>query len=371
MAGLGKVLSLAEKLGAGKIAKAKEGADKMKSVDVPEDELSELKSVKAEKVATQSKKESLMSPGEDDWQADYIMEGLNSDPNFLENMPAEEYDDLVSYGSPRVQELLGGGGDDMFTEAGDDVFEMVKDMQPEEVAENLQFFNSYSEVDEYLQGLSAADTKKFIKTVSWEDLSLFDDFDGSIQELGPKAVPPRDKKMKGGKMSGLLIPLEGLPEDTYDNATDEEIEKNSSSDEEMEEEYVEHILDKVLSDEDLDFIEKELESNERLASLFSDIILHSSEFSGEGKVEGPGNGLSDSIPARLSDGEFVFTKKAVDELGVDKLQEMMDEAEKTFDERQGKAEGGMLTQKPEAVNNEQTKAVYSSMLSANQMPSLR
>jgi hypothetical protein len=30
-----------------------------------------------------------------------------------------------------------------------------------------------------------------------------------------------------------------------------------------------------------------------------------------GKVEGPGTETSDSIPARLSDGEFVFTAKAV------------------------------------------------------------
>jgi hypothetical protein len=30
-----------------------------------------------------------------------------------------------------------------------------------------------------------------------------------------------------------------------------------------------------------------------------------------GKIDGPGTGTSDSIPARLSDGEFVMTAKAV------------------------------------------------------------
>ena len=30
-----------------------------------------------------------------------------------------------------------------------------------------------------------------------------------------------------------------------------------------------------------------------------------------GEVEGPGTGTSDSVPARLSDGEFVLTAKAV------------------------------------------------------------
>ena len=34
-------------------------------------------------------------------------------------------------------------------------------------------------------------------------------------------------------------------------------------------------------------------------------------FDEEGSVEGPGTGTSDSIPANLSDGEFVFTAKAV------------------------------------------------------------
>ena len=34
-------------------------------------------------------------------------------------------------------------------------------------------------------------------------------------------------------------------------------------------------------------------------------------FAGGGEVEGPGTGVSDSVPARLSDGEFVVTAKAV------------------------------------------------------------
>ena len=50
------------------------------------------------------------------------------------------------------------------------------------------------------------------------------------------------------------------------------------------------------------------------------VITTASEFSGAGEVEGPGTGVSDSIPARLSDGEFVFTKKATDQIGADNLQ---------------------------------------------------
>jgi hypothetical protein len=45
---------------------------------------------------------------------------------------------------------------------------------------------------------------------------------------------------------------------------------------------------------------------------------------GPGKVHGPGTGISDSIPARLSDGEYVIPADVVKQLGVrhfDKLLE--------------------------------------------------
>ena len=49
---------------------------------------------------------------------------------------------------------------------------------------------------------------------------------------------------------------------------------------------------------------------------------------------------SDSIPARLSDGEFVFTAKATEEIGADELMRMMKDAEAQADERQELAMGG-------------------------------
>lgn len=52
-----------------------------------------------------------------------------------------------------------------------------------------------------------------------------------------------------------------------------------------------------------------------------------------GEVEGPGTGTSDSVKARLSDGEFVFTAKAVQLIGADNLMKVMKEAEKQYDER--------------------------------------
>jgi len=52
-----------------------------------------------------------------------------------------------------------------------------------------------------------------------------------------------------------------------------------------------------------------------------------------GKVKGPGTGTSDSIPARLSKGEFVTTAKATREIGAAKLQKQMKAAERRADQK--------------------------------------
>ena len=65
------------------------------------------------------------------------------------------------------------------------------------------------------------------------------------------------------------------------------------------------------------------------------------EFTGEGEVEGPGTGTSDSVPAMLSDGEFVITAKAVKQIGVDKLRKMMKKAEDDYDKDMNIQEEGI------------------------------
>ena len=79
------------------------------------------------------------------------------------------------------------------------------------------------------------------------------------------------------------------------------------------------------------------------------------EFAGAGLVEGPGNGVSDSIPARLSDGEFVFTAKATEEIGADELMRMMKDAEAKADERQGFVYGGEVLEEGETFVVEPTE----------------
>ena len=55
-----------------------------------------------------------------------------------------------------------------------------------------------------------------------------------------------------------------------------------------------------------------------------------------GKVKGPGTGTSDSVPARLSKGEFVTTAKATREIGAAKLQRQMKAAERRADTKGSK-----------------------------------
>ena len=81
-----------------------------------------------------------------------------------------------------------------------------------------------------------------------------------------------------------------------------------------------------------------------LSIIFDKVIDVATEFAGSGPVEGPGSGVSDSIPARLSDGEFVFTAKATEEIGADNLMSMMKDAEAAVDNRQQMANGGEVEQ---------------------------
>ena len=85
--------------------------------------------------------------------------------------------------------------------------------------------------------------------------------------------------------------------------------------------YVDFVVEQALNPtEEQEYLNAELESNDTLSMIFDKVVEVASEFSGEGPVDGPGTGdRSDSIPARLSDGEFVFTAKATEEIGVETL----------------------------------------------------
>ena len=154
----------------------------------------------------------------------------------------------------------------------------------------------------------------------------------------------REEMQDGGMM------MEQMPKEMKDmpEEMDEQMKKmlmeEQVPDDEMEEDYLDFIINEALTPEEEDFLVDQLRDNDRLSEIFDKVIEVASEFTGSGPVEGPGTEVSDSIPARLSDGEFVFTAKATEQIGVDKLMSMMKEAEAAADERQGMQEGGVLSE---------------------------
>ena len=143
-------------------------------------------------------------------------------------------------------------------------------------------------------------------------------------------------------------------------------------DEEMEDNYLDFIIDEALTEEEEDMLMSKLEQDEQLSMLFDKVLEVASEFAGSGPVEGPGSGVSDSIPARLSDGEFVFTAKATEEIGADELMRMMKDAEARADERQGMANGGepeeeTMTRQTNEPNVQEIRVVKETVDSAGRM----
>jgi len=238
----------------------------------------------------------------------------------------------------------------------------------------------------YNMGGESVDDKRYMKQM--QKRGAYKD-GGTIQELeeAPEQfMSPEDKrkgKMSGGMMKyaegSMLMPpemgMEGdMPEDTYDNIPEDEMAEAKASqlpDAEMEEDYVGYVLGESLDTEEQEYLMGVLETDERLSGIFDKVMDVAGEFSGEGEVSGLGTGVSDSIPARLSDGEFVFTKKATDQMGADQLQTMMDDAEKAYDGGLKKmAFGGInMGDAPEIEEEEEAKLVRARMVNADRMPS--
>ena len=223
---------------------------------------------------------------------------------------------------------------------------------------------------------------------------VFDDevFNTEALETILKTLSKKESKSMGGKMNyaeggSMLMPPEmeakqDMPVDTYDNIPPDEMAAAKASqlpDEEMESNYLTYVLNESLEPQDQEYLMSVLEGDERLSSIFDKVMDVAGEFSGEGKVDGPGTGVSDSIPARLSDGEFVVTEKATDEIGADNLQKMMDEAEQAYDGGYMKKAFGGLTLDPmqdekQMYGMDQMKSTQDElrkqMLGANRMPSV-
>ena len=191
-------------------------------------------------------------------------------------------------------------------------------------------------------------------------------------------VADRDEPIPFNQGGSLMMPEEGMPVDTYDNIPPEEMEEAMASqlpDDEMEDGYLDYVIGESLDDSEQQYLAQALQNDPQLGNILDKVMTVASEFSGAGEVEGPGTGVSDSIPARLSDGEFVMTKKATDQLGADNLQVIMDDAERAYDGGyQMKAIGGYMQEDPEQQDSPLSKTdeeIKKLMMGANKMPSLR
>ena len=197
------------------------------------------------------------------------------------------------------------------------------------------------------------------------------------KQAGSMAVPPEMEAMPEEIPVDAELGDEEVPIDTYPNATPEELEGAQEPDEELEEEYMEFILNESLNPEEQQYLMQTLEGDPQLSIIFDKVVEIASEFSGSGEVQGPGDSISDSIPARLSDGEFVMTQKATEQLGPDNLQTLMDEAERAYDGglmREGRYLGGVLQDDEEILGqgsstDDDIRKLMS--IKANKTPSLR
>lgn len=127
----------------------------------------------------------------------------------------------------------------------------------------------------------------------------------------------------------LMAPV-GMEEGPMPLIEDEIAADDLAMEEDVAMEDAESVLDtSMLSEEEEAVVDAAIEMYPELEAILPKMVA--TEFTEDGEVEGPGTGTSDSIPALLSDGEFVFTAKAVKHIGIDKLRKMMTQAEEAYD----------------------------------------
>jgi len=214
--------------------------------------------------------------------------------------------------------------------------EQMEKLSPVEIEQLLDMDLAKSGVD----NIPAKSTKKDIDDIldnltdkEIENLTPIEREQLLDLELDKYGIGGRKTKKEGGSIDDQMMMVMSAP-----------MESEMESDEDMEDGYTRFIMEEALTEDEEDMLMSKLEQDEELAMIFDKVIDVAQEFAGAGPVEGPGSGVSDSIPARLSDGEFVFTAKAVEEIGEDTLMSMMKDAEAKADERQGKAIGGVMSQ---------------------------
>ena len=173
-----------------------------------------------------------------------------------------------------------------------------------------QLKNKLSPVKAALGGMIGVEKGKYDQR---PDYQAYAEGDVVEEETMEEEVP-----MEMDMEDSLLEKPVGMDEEMQEDITDEDMEGMDA------------IIDtSALSEEEETLLDEAVDMHPELEAIIPKLVA--TEFTDDGEVEGPGTGTSDSIPALLSDGEFVFTAKAVKNLGVDKLRKMMKQAEESYD----------------------------------------
>jgi len=286
------------------------------------------------------------------------------DGEYVSATPQKRYDSFINQDIKYLKEL----GDDYYNSGSKGMFKRAKQAMGD-FGQGERLLNDLKKVRREMgDDRSDDDLLKMINTQLKDSGLNYTVSDSFIK---------RNKKAEGGKLVGdqkkLDVDNDGnIDADDFKNLRNQKQEGGSlladdmmmmeeqeapvmsemDSDSDMEDNYLEFIIGKALSEEEEDMLMSKLEQDNEMSIIFDKVIDMAQEFAGSGPVEGPGTGVSDSIPARLSDGEFVFTAKAVEEIGEDVLMSMMKEAEDAAGEREGFAMGGVYDE--EEIEDEES-----------------
>jgi hypothetical protein len=98
-----------------------------------------------------------------------LREAVTENPQGLENLTDEEYLEAVSNLPQDIKSNIG-----LADQPLNDTVEMIKGMEPEEVAKNLELFQSMDDMFEYAGTLDAPNARKFLNGLSEEDKIIFE-----------------------------------------------------------------------------------------------------------------------------------------------------------------------------------------------------
>ena len=204
--------------------------------------------------------------------------------------------------------------------------------------------SEHQNIDNQIKKLESMKTKVKAATGGYMDENQIAEETPLALNIGGAVRRPEERKDYQAYAEGdmvedesLLSPM-GMEEEDAIAETDMEMTAEDEMEDDMD---YDSVLDtSALSEEEENLLDEAVEMHPELESIIPKIVA--TEFTEDELVEGPGDGTSDSIPAMLSDGEFVFTAKAVKNIGVDKLRKMMKQAEESYD-------AGQISQEEDAA----------------------